>query len=136
MAKTQGFNPRPKVIFTLALGLGIEGTREVVELELTEPMEPTEVLRRLAACAPPGLDWLDAQAMPPDAAAPGPGRSRTSMPVPRRPPRGGPRRPGRFLASDSWPFTRHRPDRDVETSTCARSCSKPIWTTTVCSDSA
>ena len=49
MAVSQGFNPRPKIVFALALALGIEGRREVVELELAEPTEPAEVLRRLAA---------------------------------------------------------------------------------------
>src|SRR4051812_1089962 len=33
MAASQGFNPRPKIMFPLALALGIEGDREVVELE-------------------------------------------------------------------------------------------------------
>ena len=42
MAMSQGFNPRPKIVFALALGLGIEGRREVVDLELAEPMEPAE----------------------------------------------------------------------------------------------
>ena len=40
IALTQGFNPRPKMIFALALGLGIEGRSEVVDLELFEPLEP------------------------------------------------------------------------------------------------
>src|SRR4051812_6059853 len=52
IAHSQGFNPRPKAVFPLALALGIEGRREVVELELTEPIEPAELLGRLAACAP------------------------------------------------------------------------------------
>src|ERR1700676_3544117 len=58
VAQSQGFNPRPKIVFTLALALGIEGRREVRELALAEPMEPAEVRRRLCASAPPGLDFL------------------------------------------------------------------------------
>src|SRR4028119_2220334 len=65
MAQSQGFNPRPKVVFPLALGLGIEGLREVVELELAEPIGPAEVLRRLAAAAPPGLVFFEAEAVGP-----------------------------------------------------------------------
>ena len=38
MVVTQGFNPRPKMTFALALGLGIEARREVVDLELSEPL--------------------------------------------------------------------------------------------------
>src|SRR3954471_15472064 len=52
MAASQGFNPRPKIMFPLALARGIEGDREVVEWELAEPMEPAEVIGRLAAQAP------------------------------------------------------------------------------------
>src|SRR5258708_33461449 len=63
VALTQGFNPRPKVVFTLALALGIEGRREVVELELAEPLEPAELLSRLQAQAPPGLEFLEAHEM-------------------------------------------------------------------------
>ena len=44
IALTQGFNPRPKMTFALALGLGIEGRSEVVDLELFEPLEPSELL--------------------------------------------------------------------------------------------
>ncbi|MBV8382011.1 MAG: DUF2344 domain-containing protein, partial [Planctomycetaceae bacterium] len=65
VALSQGFNTRPKMVFPLAMGLGIEGRREVVELDLAEPLEPAEVLRRLAAATPPGLDWLDAEAVAP-----------------------------------------------------------------------
>src|SRR4051794_5840813 len=68
LATSQGYNPRPKVVFALALALGIEGRREVVELELAGPMEPAEVLRRLRAEAPAGLEFLEAEAV-------GPGRA-------------------------------------------------------------
>lgn len=113
LAQSQGFNPRPKIAFTLALALGIEGHHEVVEMELVEPMEPSEVLRRLTAVSPPGLDWIDAE-------APGPGRPaqaeavRYALTVPA-----GRREDARaalahFLAEDRWPYTRHRPDRTSE----------------------
>ncbi len=76
-------------------------------------MEPTEVLRRLVAVSPPGLDWLDAE-------DPGPGRPaqaeavRYALPIPAD--RRDDARPALadFLARDSWPYTRHRPDRTVE----------------------
>ena len=112
MAHSQGFNPRPKIVFTLALGLGIEGRREVVELDLTEPMEPAEVHRRLSAASPPGFDWLEAEAV----ASSRPSQAEAvayALAVPDGPPRRRPGRPGRLpAASTSWPYTRHRPDRD------------------------
>lgn len=108
VAYSQGFNPRPRIVFALALALGTEALREVVELELTEPLGPSEVLRRLSAFAPEGFEFTEAEAT-------GPGRSAKpevthyALPVP----------PDRldaasaalqaFLASGSWPITRVRP---------------------------
>jgi radical SAM-linked protein len=112
VAQSQGFNPRPRVVFTQALALGIEGRREVVELDLAEPMEPPEVLRRLRGAAPPGLDFLDAESAPPGRPAhAGAAAYRLDVPAERR----GDARAAlaRFVASDAWPYTRHRPDRDV-----------------------
>ena len=111
VAQSQGFNPRPKVVFTLALALGIEGRREVLELDLAEPMEPAEVLRRLRAAAPPGLDFLEAEAVPPGRPAHAQAvEYRFDVPADRR--EAADAALARFLASTDWPYTRHRPDRD------------------------
>ena len=72
LAQSQGFTPRPKIVFALALGLGIEGQDEIVDIELSEPREPADVLCRLAAAAPPGFHWLGAEVLPPGAPAPRP----------------------------------------------------------------
>jgi radical SAM-linked protein len=55
---TQGFNPKPRLIFALPLPLGIIGHQEVVELELDSELRPEEVLQRLARQAPAGLEFL------------------------------------------------------------------------------
>jgi radical SAM-linked protein len=113
MAYSQGFNPRPKLSFPLALGLGIEARREPLELELAEPMEPEDVLRRLRAAAPPGFDFLEAEAV-------GPGRSprvvavQYQMDVPPDLSDAARARLAAFLASDHWTYLRRRPDRTVE----------------------
>jgi radical SAM-linked protein len=114
MATTQGFNPRPKMTFALALGLGIEALREVVDLELTEPWTPPELLARLGACAPPGFEWVDAQPMSPGAAAPRPRSVDYELPVPAD--RRGAARSAlaAFLSSASWPIVRQRADRRRE----------------------
>jgi radical SAM-linked protein len=62
---TQGFNPRPRLVFALSLPLGIVGREEVVELELTEPIPPSEVRERLTRQAPAGLDILDIKPIAP-----------------------------------------------------------------------
>ena len=113
LAQSQGFNPRPRIAFTLALALGIEGHHEVVEIELAGPMEPAEVLRRLVAVSPPGLDWLDAE-------DPGPGRPaqaeavRYALTIPADRRDRARAALADLLASDHRPYTRHRPDRTVE----------------------
>lgn len=52
---SSGFHPKPKLHFPSALALGIEGFDEVMELELTEPPEPEQLLQQLNNLAPPGL---------------------------------------------------------------------------------
>jgi radical SAM-linked protein len=111
MATSQGFNPRPKMTFALALGLGIEAHREVVDLELTEPWTPSELLARLESCAPPGFVWIDARPLPPGAAAPKPRSVAYELPIPE-----GRRAAARaalaaFLSSASWTVIRRRADR-------------------------
>ncbi len=112
MAATQGFNPRPKMTFALALGLGIEARREVVDLELSEPLEPSELLERLSAVAPPGFDWVDARALPARCGC-------AAASLARVPDAGtGDRRDGAraaleaLLAAETWPGIRRRKDRE------------------------
>ena len=109
IAQTQGYNPRPKITFALALGLGIESLCEVVDLELAEALDSGELLARLQAVAPPGFDWTDAQALPQNARPPRPHAVEYSFPVEEG------RRTAAFVAllslleSRSIPLTRRRP---------------------------
>jgi radical SAM-linked protein len=113
---SQGFTSRPKIVFALALALGIEAWREVVDIELSEPCEPASVLRRLAAVAPAGFDWLEVEALPAGAPPPRPVAVEYHLPLPRQ--RQEPARDAlcRLLVSSSWTVTRRRPDRDREVS--------------------
>ena len=110
---TQGFNPRPKMTFALALGLGIEGLCEVVDLELAEPLEPTELADAAESRGSPRLR-LDRR--PPAAADAPPPQPRTvEYRIPVLDER---RRTAQslhlqsLLASESWPLTRRRPNRE------------------------
>jgi radical SAM-linked protein len=53
---TAGFNPKPRLVFALSLGLGIVGCAEVVELELDEEIPLEEIHARLIDQAPSGLE--------------------------------------------------------------------------------
>ena len=104
LAQSQGFTPRPRIVFALPLGLGIEGHNEVVDFELSEPGEPADVLCRLAAAAPPGLEWLDAEALPPGAPAPRPVAVEYELGVPTQRHEQTRSKLGSLLASTSWPL--------------------------------
>jgi radical SAM-linked protein len=66
---TSGFNPKPRLVFALSLGLGIVGCREVLELELDAPLPPEEIQERLLRQAPPGLEILEVRRIDPRASA-------------------------------------------------------------------
>ncbi len=58
---TEGFNPHPYISFLLALSLTVESDGEPVDIRLTEPMEPAEIMDRLNAVFPEGLRCEAAQ---------------------------------------------------------------------------
>ena len=66
---TEGFHSKPRMVFALSLSLGAVGLEEVVELELTEELQPADVLARLAAEAPQGLDLLSIRRIEPTVTA-------------------------------------------------------------------
>jgi radical SAM-linked protein len=61
---SEGYNPKPRLVFALSLGLGIVGCNEVVDLELDEEIPAEEVRDRLSRQAPPGLEIKSAQSVP------------------------------------------------------------------------
>lgn len=70
LSMSEGFHPKPKMNFPSALGLGIVGRQEVMEVELAEEADPEELSRRLASYCPPGLQILEVAVRPPGAAKP------------------------------------------------------------------
>jgi radical SAM-linked protein len=58
VAYSRGFNPRPRFQIAAALPVGVSGQAELLDLWLTEPREPEEVLGRLQAAVPFGLEAL------------------------------------------------------------------------------
>jgi radical SAM-linked protein len=61
---TNGFHPTPRLVFALSLPLGVVGSDEVCELELTEPRDADETLARLAVQAPDGLAFTRVSVIP------------------------------------------------------------------------
>ena len=74
LGMSEGYRPKPRMNFPLALAVGIEGRREVVELELNEapcagsfpPSATDELLARLQSQAPPGLRIESLEVLPPE----------------------------------------------------------------------
>ena len=52
---SQGFNPRPRMAIALPLPVGVTGEGEHLDLRLTTPMPPLEVIHRLHPQLPAGL---------------------------------------------------------------------------------
>ncbi len=62
--RSQGFHPKPRLIFALSLPLGVVGCEEVVELELDRVLPLDEIHSRLTHQTPPGLDIVSVRQIP------------------------------------------------------------------------
>ena len=60
---TQGFSPRPKVSFGLALSVGHESEAEYLDVELARPIPLTPLAARLTGALPDGIDVIAVQAL-------------------------------------------------------------------------
>lgn len=58
---TEGFNPKPRLVFPLTLPLGVVGCQEVVDLELDAELPLEDLRQRLVEQAPAGLEILTLQ---------------------------------------------------------------------------
>lgn len=56
LAFTQGFSPRPKVSFGLALGVGHESHAEYLDFDLAQPVDIDGLSERLSPVLPEGID--------------------------------------------------------------------------------
>lgn len=67
---TQGFNPHPRLQFAAALAVGYTSSYEVLDLLLSELVDPEETLGKLRAQCPAGLTILLIEQVPLDAPSP------------------------------------------------------------------
>ncbi len=56
---SEGFNPHPKMVFSLPLSIGCESQCELLDIKLNSPMDETELLKRLNAQFPPELQFTE-----------------------------------------------------------------------------
>ena len=109
LAMSQGFHPKPRVSFPLALALGIEGTDEVLELQLAEPRAARDVHERLMAHTLPGLKFHSVQILPEGTRKAQVQSVCYEVPIPPQHRDGLPPRIGGLMAAASWPI--ERPNR-------------------------
>ena len=105
---SEGYHPKPRMTFPLALAVGIEGVDEVMEVELAERYTAEELLRRLSPHAPRGLLFRTIEVLP-DGERKAHVRS-VSYQAPIPPPcqAGLGERIERLLAAATWPIERTR----------------------------
>jgi radical SAM-linked protein len=56
VAYSEGFSPRPKISFGLALPTGAESQAEYLDIDMAEPVRPEGLAERLSLALPRGLD--------------------------------------------------------------------------------
>lgn len=64
-AYTKGFHPKPEMSFGPALALGVASLDEAVDIKLIDAPEADELVTRLNAAAPDGLELFDARVLAP-----------------------------------------------------------------------
>lgn len=55
LAYSQGYNPRPHLVFALPLGVGVQAEAEIVDIETAVPFPADELAERLASQLPEGV---------------------------------------------------------------------------------
>ncbi len=103
---SEGFHPKPRMTFPLALAVGIEGVDEVMEIELAERYEAEELLRRLAPQAPPGLAFRAIEILPDSGKKAQVQSVSYEAPIPSPCQTELSERIGHLLAAASWPIER------------------------------
>jgi radical SAM-linked protein len=103
---SQGFHPKPRMTFPLALAVGIEGVDEVMELELAEPITAEEFLCRAAPQAPQGLELRSVEVLPEGSRKAGVQSVCYEASIPPPAQSALPERIERLLAAASWPIER------------------------------
>ena len=114
LGMSQGFHPKPRMTLPSALALGIEGTDEVMELELAESTTADEVLARLAPHVPPGLSFTSAEILPPQGRKARVQSVRYRVPIPPPLQSGLAEKIRRLLDASTWPLQREAGRKPID----------------------
>ncbi|MGB7329563.1 MAG: TIGR03936 family radical SAM-associated protein [Rubripirellula sp.] len=64
LSMTEGFTPKPRFVFPSAMALGMEGSNEVIEIELANSIAPAELMDRLVNDNQPGMSIVSVKRLP------------------------------------------------------------------------
>jgi radical SAM-linked protein len=109
LGMSEGFHPKPRMSFPLALALGMEGLDEVMELELSEPYTAEEVHQLLEKHSIPGLRFVSVDVLPQGTAKAQVARAVYQVSVPTERQGETSERVDRLLSEPTHPI--HRPKR-------------------------
>ena len=79
---SEGFRPKPRMVFASALAMGVVGADEPLDVELAEPRSAEDIRRALSERLPEGLSINSVELLPPDAPKPRAVRVRFELSVP------------------------------------------------------
>ena len=113
---SEGFHPAPRISFGDALPIGVASETELVDLELTEPGQPEDILERLNREMPTDIRVLHAENWPRKGASPGASLATATyqVPLPADRPADLEQRLRDFLAADSVITTRPKKNRLID----------------------
>lgn len=64
LAYSQGFNPRPKMQIASGLPLGTTGSAEILDIIVTQPVDPNQALEQIKNALPTGVALHSVEAVP------------------------------------------------------------------------
>lgn len=105
---TEGFNPRPRIVFPVALEVGVASLDEAAEIEFTQCLATQDIFQRLASAFPPGLNLKSVKELPPRRAGQIPLRIQYRLHLAEAGLTADPQRLEKMLAAETLPFARPR----------------------------
>lgn len=114
LAMSQGFHPKARFRFASALGLGIEGANEWVEIHLTREINAPEFEAELKAKSPPGFTIREVMNVPPVEPKLAANSSTYEVPVPERLKNTVADSVARWKSADHWPISREGRNAPVD----------------------
>jgi radical SAM-linked protein len=103
---SEGYHPKPRMMFPLPLAVGLIGRQEVMEFELSEMLAAAEIRRRIESQAPPGFTLRTVEVLPEGAPKAQVRSASYAAPIPPARRAELPRRIADFLAREHCPIAR------------------------------